>query len=99
MILQMDEAYEPPKNETRTVYGLQLQVGFYQILPNTCLYGNMSRSTRLVIFHCPRVLLTLKNISNIETMSRLAQRIPLIPSSFQKTPRRSQNPVSKSAMS
>lgn len=35
MILQMDEAYEPPTNEARTVYGLQLQVRFCKVSPNT----------------------------------------------------------------
>lgn len=34
MILQMDEAYEPPPIETRTVYGLQLQVRFWKIFHN-----------------------------------------------------------------
>ena len=33
LVLQMDEAYEPPTNETRTVYGLQLQVRFCKSSP------------------------------------------------------------------
>ena len=41
----MDEAYEPPTTETRTVYGLQLQVGFCQVFPTLFSTTLLSRIT------------------------------------------------------
>ena len=62
MILQMDEAYEPPTSETRTVYGLHLQVCFCHY-PPTLIGGAIESCYGLLEISCCSKLTLTFNVA------------------------------------
>ena len=94
----MDDTYDPPTTETRTVYGLQLQVRFYQIFSYPDWYCNRVDLRSFRDCSLPKTITDLQCTSNIEMMSKSTQKTALIPSSPPKTAHRSQNSVSTFAI-